>query len=274
MRVMIIDSGRGHHAGLVDSLRDELGLDPLDEVVWVARELPKEPLPVVAHLVTRPRMGVLQRTLRIETLLDGPDAQVDVDAATLRRVARRDDDDDAEAKDIDASEDELGVPTEQLEEQLPESMQEHEHHDATPGASPEAVPASVAPASTPLPERVVAAARWRSNAVRLKARDTYRRGKASAKRRINSSEVTPVVVTRDAIKKVLPNVGTKFGYTTATSRNAIELAATCDVVFSHDARSHKAAWLLAQRTPHPDVVVGINAARRAVAGRRAVSARD
>lgn len=274
MRVMIIDSGRGHHAGLVDSLRDELGLVDSDEVVWLAREVPKEPLPVVSHLVARTRSGVLRRTLRVQTLLDPPGAEVDVDAATLLRAARLKDGEPDEDTDDEAglaTEDELGMPSEQLEELLPESMQVHEHHDATPGASPEAGPEVAPPASgqAPFAQRAVHAARWRGNALRLRTRDTVRRGRASVKRRINSSESTPVVIVRDTVKKVLPNVGTKFAYASATSDPVIELASSSDVIFSHDARSHKAAWLLAQRTPHPDVVVGTNAARRAVAARRA-----
>ncbi|MEO7268532.1 MAG: hypothetical protein ABIW49_04915 [Knoellia sp.] len=264
MKIMILDSGRGHNAALVEDLRTELGLEDNDEIIWLARELPKELLPVTTHLLAQNSLGLFGRTLHVQTLIGGPGAKYDIGAAAIRRTNAKIEANHGQG-DAEDDEDVLGMPSEQFEEMLPESVQDHEHFkdEHAGGATPEEDD------NAALPVRVAHAVKWRTNTVRVAGKDFYRRGKASARRRINKSEVPPVVVARKALKTALPNIGTKFGLATAQSRDAIEHAASCDVVFSHDARSHKAAWLLAQRTPNPDVVVGVNAARRAIEERRA-----
>ena len=136
------------------------------------------------------------------------------------------------------------------------------------------VPVKPGPASARLtPAGVAHALRWRTNRARL----AVRRRAAVARRGLGSSPVRnhPTVARvlgstklRRARKAVVPDTHvSRYAAACLASREVHQLVDRADMVVAMDARTHRAAWLLARRHPRPDVVVGLAAAQRTLQAR-------
>lgn len=234
---MVIDTGRGNNAAQVGELREELELLPDDELVWLGFHLPKEPLPVARHLVVGPTLRHLAAARQCETAFATSPAD---------DVHRSDMSDDA------ATEGASELPEEQLDEQLPEtSWVHHEDEDGDEQA--------VSPAPT----------RERGVAYLVKGtRNVLRRRWRPLKTRLVTSDNRAVQTLVGGARALYPGADDRFGVAASRSRSVLEMAHGCEVVLAHDRRSIVAAWLIGRRVPDPDLVVGVPAARRVIAGRR------
>ncbi|WP_168583418.1 hypothetical protein [Gephyromycinifex aptenodytis] len=112
------------------------------------------------------------------------------------------------------------------------------------------------------PARLRQAAKWRVN----KARLLGKRAQSKLRRELKSSNAMPVQV---AARLASDGVSAQFAAAAARSRHAKRVFAEADVVVPLDYRSQRAAWVLAQQVPGPDVIVGLPAAARVIADRRA-----
>lgn len=248
MRILVIDSGRGAHAAQVLELRESLGLLPEDEICWLSWYMPKEPLPVLRHLVLGPSLRHLGVARQCETA-SGTSPSDDIHRDSLP----------------DSAEDVLdpGFPEEQLEEQLTESAQPHHHAEDEPARD---VPSSgsVEPAGPARSKGVTYLVKGTRNVLRR----TWR----PLKTRIVTSDNVPLQVTVGVAQALYPGVGDRFALTAYRSRAVAQMAAECDVVVSHDTRSLRATWVLGRRVSDPALVAGIAAARRVIADRRTAAA--
>lgn len=295
MKVLLIDSGRGSRRGAVDIWRGKLGLTPDDTICLVSWQTPGEPLPVAEHLVFGPRLRRDPEPLRCQTA-SGLFDDADIDLAAMRRAS-------AAAPQI-SQPGPAELPAEALAGQPQEQVEgsgSGESPEATaPAGSGETPPdpgvqdparltlvldgedfigdeefdeavlarrAKNRTASLPVlhPARLRQAAKWRLNRVRLTGRRAYRR----AKREIGTGTSTP----KKAVRKVIGDtVANEYALAVARSSDVVELAKGVDVVVPMDYRSQRTAWVIAQRVPGPDVIVGFPAAARIIARRRAAQA--
>lgn len=149
MKIVLLDTGRGVNPDTIRMWRENLELQETDEVALMAWQPPREPLPVVEHLVFGPRLDLKNTTPReVETLGDLFGGH-DLDAATLAEGAAQADDLDAlAAEDDDPDSNEIGSDDSpvsesdlagQMAESVAESVTDHGERqwDATEFASPE-----------------------------------------------------------------------------------------------------------------------------------------
>lgn len=231
MRVMVVDTGLGNHPAQVEELREQLGLEDDDELVWLGRQLPKQPLPVSEHLVLGPSLRRMLAARRCETSR-GAQPNDEIHRADLPR--------DAEVvSESDLSEDDL-------DEQLPEAAA-HDGRAANPPAPPRSTGVTYLVKGT---------------------RNALRRTWRPLKTRLVQSQHPAVRTGVGAAQALYPGIEDRFGVAAARSRAVVELTATADVVLAHDRRSIPAVWLLGRKVRRPALVVGVGAARRAIEERR------
>lgn len=288
MRIVIMDTGRGTNRATIDLWRERLSLEPDDTISLLTWQPPAEPLPVAEHLVFGPRFEPARREpRRSQTRFDIFD-DADISDADMRADASTS---QGSADDVDqAAEASLGdiELSEQMSEQMTDASVRRSPEIATPeaDASDAAVDAAAAAqddaaaaqdkaAGSRLthlpwnhPARLKQAARWRLGKARRNARTLTRGVTRRGKNYVRHSDSAPARLAKRAVRLRGDGVATSFALSAMRSTDAAELFGAADVVVPVDARSQRAAWVLAQKIDGPDVVVTYPAAARVIAARR------
>lgn len=301
MKIVLMDTGRGNHVEVVQTWREKLGLRPEDTISLLSWQPPREPLPVLHHLVFGPVIQLRTAEPRhSRTLFDLPEMPADIDASDMPGAQIADDraePDAGDAADPGAAEASLGEAD--LAGQLSEQQVDHDLglEDAVAGPGDDTTAdAEVGPSSAELlgdetflgdeafddeiaerrrsnttahlpltdPKRVRQAVKWRANRARLRGRRVYR----GARRRLRASDQRAARVARRLLGVGNSQIANSFALALSRSREAAGLFSGADVVVPMDARSQRGAWVLARRHEGPDVVVGFPAAVRAIERRR------
>ncbi len=292
MKILLIDSGRGNRRAAIELWGGKLGTTPEDQISLFSWQPPAEPLPVREHLVFGPRLHKGREPQRSQTAT-GLFDDADIHLADMRRAARQggpqvsrpgaptlpDDQLAAQLTEHDApAVGHTSPAAEGRDPRTPESAGDPDQSSADPvercyvldgedfpgdaefDAALEERRARNRTALLPVyhPARLKQAATWRANRVRIKAKGGVRRVKSE----IGQGNSKP----KQAIRKFIGDtVANEFALAVARSRNAESLAAQVDLIVPMDYRSQRAAWVLAQKVPGPDVVVGFPAASRIIA---------
>lgn len=252
MKVLVLDTGRGIGTPKVELWREHLALaadDQLDLVSWFP---PREALPLRRHLVCGPvlRLGsapVEWAVAAVSPALaasepSGIDAQLETEALGASEPTTEQDADDAYVEAADR-----GGP-------------------GQPEVAEPATPTALLPLHHP--RRLRQAVRWRARRDLRRARRLGSRVRKRAQKRISQARHLPDRAARSLLHR--SGDGIAGGYVLATygSRQVHDLFREADVVLPVDARSQKAAWLLARRHAGPEVLVTLPAAKRALDARR------
>lgn len=291
MRIVIMDTGRGTNRATIDLWRERLSLEPDDTISLLTWQPPAEPLPVAEHLVFGPRFEPARREpRRSQTRFDIFD-DADISDADMRADASTS---EGSADDVDQSA-EASLGDIELSEQMSEQMTDASIRrspeadttksdaadasdaaaDAAQDASHAAQDASDKAAGSRLthlpwnhPARLKQAARWRLGKARRSARTLTRGVTRRGKNYVRHSDSAPARLAKRAVRLRGDGVATSFALSAMRSTDAAELFGGADVVVPVDARSQRAAWVLAQKIDGPDVVVTYPAAARVIAARR------
>lgn len=303
MKVLVMDTGRGIDPDKVATWWSHLGLEVTDELLLVSWFPPRLHLPLARHLVCGPvlQLGhepaewpVQQATTeqeapestswgtgstgegggsrRAATLTEGGLDEVDLDEQLTEQEA-----DPSQA----AAADRLSEDRGQLEADaggVEGQVEAGEVGTTTLDASPGALSTNLSYLPVYHPRRLRQAARWRRRwAARRVSRFTSRQVRrartvrASVVRPVDSVRRLPSTVVSTALRDNKDRIAWEFALATTRSRSVNDLFGAADVVVPVDARSQRAAWLLARRHSGPEVVVTLPAAARAVAAHRPVS---
>lgn len=308
MRILIMDAGRGTTGTKVGLWRDKLGLLPQDDVALLSWHPPKEPLPVVAHLVAGPAFHLGREPRRWRTASPAQAERAREQAAAAEH---------ADPHDQLAQIPEPGQPVDEISEQFADEEalavtdragaqvdSQTEEIEETAGPEPEAAaplpdasacatsgfatsgapgmaadrasavqnsvtsqaPERSRPARLPRtdPRRLLHGLRWRANKVRMAARSQYRRGRS----RMRKADEPASRAVRSVLRMHGSGIPNEFALAVAGSKDAARLFDDADVVVPVDDLTPRAAWLLAHRCPHPEVIHTFHAAKRVIAARR------
>lgn len=278
MKVVFMDTGRGNHRGVIEGWRTKLELRGDDSVSLLSWQPPREPLPVVEHLVFGPRLDPRRKEPRRSETAYDLFHDADIDSSAMRRedakLPPKDSAAEKQAQESDAvsGEAESSLGEADLAEQMPETVLGSDALDPEAFAGDEefdeAVAGSVRARATTLPvyhpTRLRKAALWRANRVRITARNGYR----GVKRRVRASDSRPARVAQTLMGATSDGIATQFALSVARSDMAAEVFRGADLVMPMDSRSQRAAWVLAHRIDGPAVVVGFPAGIRALDARR------
>lgn len=291
MKILFMDTGRGTHRAAIDNWRSQLSLEPDDTVSMLSWNVPREPLPLVEHLVFGPKLRPLHSEPRRCRTAFGLFDDSDIGLSEIRKADARRRPDESSPSDPGLSEEQLATQlTEQTAGEKVTGHPDSSAADAAPEPEPPADPVAEhlvldgedflgdeefddavlarrrrnVTAAMPVyhPTRLRQAAKWRVN----KARLFGRRGVNKVKRELKQSDLAPV---KAAQKVAGDGVAVQYALAASRSEHAKRLFAEADVVVPLDYRSQRAAWVLAQQVPGPDVIVGLPAASRVIAERRA-----
>lgn len=309
MKIVFMDTGRGTHRVAIDAWRAKLALEPDDTVSMLSWNVPREPLPISEHLVFGPKLRPLHTEPRRCRTAFGLFDDSDVSLSELRRADAQTPPEANSTREPGLDEEDLATQlTEQTADQRATGHpQMPSAGDDAPAAElgdqaeaavkQEPVPEVAADpvveflildgedflgdeefdeavlarrqrnrtAAMPLyhPTRLRQAAKWRLN----KARLLTKRARAKVRRELKNSNAGPVQV---AARLTGDGVSVQFAAAAARSQHAKRVIGEADVVVPLDYRSQRAAWVLAQQVPGPDVIVGLPAASRVIAQRRAL----
>jgi hypothetical protein len=252
MKVLVLDTGRGIGTVKVESWREHLGLkadDRLDLVSWFP---PREILPLRRHLVCGP-------VLRL--------GHEPVDWAVAEASPAR----AATAGEVTGSQVEPGVFG--ASEPTTEQDADQGYVEAADGggsAHPGLAQPPAATDSLPVyhPRRLRQAVRWRARRHVRRVGRLPSRVRKRAHQRLSQVRGLPDRAARSLLQRRGDGIAGGYVLATLGSRQVRRLFADADVVLPVDARSQKAAWLLARRYAGPDVLVTLPAARRALDARR------
>lgn len=311
MKIVFMDTGRGTHRGAINAWRAKLALEPDDTVSMLSWNVPREPLPIGEHLVFGPKLRPLHTEPRRCRTAFGLFDDSDVSLSELRRADNQRPQEANSTREPGLAEEELATQlTEQnADEKATGAPHAPSAGNDTTGAE-EVVQAEAVVEQDPAPEvsadpvdeflilegedflgdeefdeavlarrqrnrtaampvyhpaRLQQAAKWRLNRARL----LTKRAKAKMRRELKNSNTAPVQV---AARLASDSVSAQFAAAAARSHHAKRVFGESDVVVPLDYRSQRAAWVLAQQVPGPDVIVGLPAASRVIAERRALLA--
>lgn len=309
MKIVFMDTGRGTHRGAIDAWRAKLALEPDDTVSMLSWNVPREPLPIGEHLVFGPKFRPLHAEPRRCRTAFGLFDDSDVSLSELRRADAQTPPEEDSTREPGLAEEELATQlTEQTADELATGHPHTPSASNHALGAPQTGTAQVATEQEPVPEvavdpveqflildgedflgdeefdeavlarrernrtaamplyhptRLRQAAKWRLN----KARLLTTRARAKARRELKDSNAVPVQV---AARLASDGISVQFAAAAARSQHAKRVFGEADVVVPLDYRSQRAAWVLAQQVPGPDVIVGLPAASRVIAQRRAL----
>lgn len=300
MRVLVLDTGRGIGSDKVATWRSQLSLEDADELVLVSWFPPALPLPLSRHLVCGPvlRLGNEPADWPLQTV--GPDRE------ELPATGQAEGGDSWGVADEAGNDSSGGLNAVDLDEQLTEQEAdpsqaaaadrepwlgdgadgaagagelgpEENGATSTPDA-PSVLPTNLSHLPVYDPRRVRQAVRWRRKwaqrrASRFASRQVRRAKKlgSGARHPGDAARRLPSTVVSTGLRHRKDRIAWEFALASVRSRTVNDMVGTADVLVPVDARSQRAAWLLARRHGGPDVVVTLAAAARAVAARRSVS---
>jgi len=255
VKIIFLSTGGGLRPEFIDELRTKLGLADSDVVSLVSWQQARTPLPVNRHLVLGPHLrfvGDLATPQGVQARPElTPAAVEDVPAAGEAPVVSKA---PAGSEVAAAGEATAGSKVPAVPELAAPRRPADEADDHTSAArATQQVPVSI-------PHRVRKAVAWRARRLRRAARLKRAVPLRFATSGLNRVRRHPKF--RKVRGRLSPSVSLGFAATCLRARRVHDLMGDSDLVIALDAASHRGAWILAQKVPGPDVVIGLPAATR------------